>query len=142
MLDRLQHRDHTLRSVSQACKLVSDRVESPEWKEFRLQVVSAVSEAFNNIVLHGYEGREDGVIEVEIRTGPDHIDVELRDWGASFDPNKIPQPDFDSLPESGLGMYIIRAFMSMRYHPGKKGRPNVLVLSKALEGPAPSRGKT
>jgi hypothetical protein len=33
-------------------------------------------------------------------------------------------------------MYIIRAFMTMRYRPGKKGRPNVLVLSKAMEGPS------
>ncbi len=129
MLDRLGHRRDTLRSVSAACKLVSERVKSPEWKEFRLQVVSAVAEAVNNIVRHGYGGDEDGVIEVEIRTSRDHIDVELRDWGASFDPDAIAPPDLDSLPESGLGVYIIRAFMNMQYQPG---RPNVLVLSKAL----------
>jgi serine/threonine-protein kinase RsbW len=129
MLGRLQHRDVALRSVSAACKLVTDRVPSPAWDDFRIQVVSAVGEAFNNIVLHGYAGRDDGIIDFEIRTRPDHITVEMRDWGESFDPSSVPLPDLDSLPESGLGMFIIRAFMSIRYSPGF---PNVLVLSKTL----------
>ena len=99
-------------------------------KEFRTEVVSAVSEAFNNIVLHGYAGRDDGVIEMKIRTGPARISVELRDWGESFDPSAVPLPDLESLPESGLGIYIIRSFTKVEY---RAGRPNVLVLSKALE---------
>jgi serine/threonine-protein kinase RsbW len=130
MLGRLQHRDVALRSVSAACKLVSEHVQSAAWDEFRTHVVSAVSEAFNNIVLHGYAGRDDGIIELEIRTRPDRIAIELRDWGESFDPTAVPTPDFDSLPESGLGFYIIQAFMNIRYRPGN---PNVLVLSKELE---------
>ena len=130
MLGRLQHRGVALRSVSAACKLVATRADDPAGKEFRSKVVSAVSEAFNNIVLHGYAGRDDGVIEMKIRTGPDRISVELRDWGESFDPSAIPLPDLESLPESGLGIYIIRSFTKVEY---RAGRPNVLVLSKALE---------
>jgi hypothetical protein len=34
------------------------------------------------------------------------------------------------LPESGLGMFIIRELMDVEYRPG---RPNVLVLSKKLD---------
>ena len=133
MLGRLQFKDATLRSVSDSCKLVTDRVGSRAWREFHMQVISAVSEAYNNIVLHGYEGREDGVIEVNIRTRRDHISVELRDWGSSFDPTAVPVPDFDRLPESGLGLFIIKAFMKVKYRPGS---PNVLILSKSLEDPA------
>jgi serine/threonine-protein kinase RsbW len=95
-----------------------------------MQVVSAVGEAFNNIVLHGYEGRDDGVIELEIRTRRDRISVELRDYGTSFDPTSVPEPDFESLPESGFGLFIIRAFMNISYRPG---RPNVLTLTKTLQ---------
>ena len=133
----LGHRDAALKSVSASCRLVAGNRRRRAWHEFRIQVLSAVCEAFNNIVLHGYQGRDDGPIEVKIRTRPDHIAVELRDWGASFDPNAVPEPDFESLPESGFGMFIIRAFMNVRYRPGS---PNVLTLSKSLKptvkGPA------
>src|SRR3954454_7115386 len=129
MLGLLEHRDVALRAVSAACKLVARRPYRPELNEFRMHVVSAVGEAFNNIVLHGYAGRNDGVIEMEISTDPDRITVELRDYGQSFDLDAVATPNLDLLPESGLGIFIIRAFMSIRYRPG---RPNVLTLSKSL----------
>ncbi len=115
MLGRVQHRDVVLRAVSAACKLVRDRpdpsTEDAEWNDFRMQVVTAVSEAFNNIVLHAYAGREDGIIEMKIRTRRNYISVELRDFGDSFDPARVPPPDLDRLPESGLGIYIIKELM-------------------------------
>src|SRR5262245_33663113 len=90
MLGRVQHRDIVLRAVAAACKLVRPQPTQPAdpgWTEFRTQVVTAVSEAFNNIVLHSYAGREDGIIEMNIRTSRNHISVELRDFGESFDPD-------------------------------------------------------
>jgi serine/threonine-protein kinase RsbW len=133
MLGRVQHRDIVLRAVAAACKLVRDQpatsADDAEWNEFRMQVVTAVSEAFNNIVLHAYAGREDGIIEMNIRTRPNYISVELRDFGDSFDPSRVPAPDLDRLPESGLGIFIIKELMDLRYRPG---RPNVLVLTKRL----------
>jgi serine/threonine-protein kinase RsbW len=138
MLGRVQHRDIVLRAVAAACKLVREQPgqrSDPGWDEFRMQVVTAVSEAFNNIVLHAYAGREDGIIEMDIRTRSNHIAVELRDFGDSFDPSEVPEPDLDRLPESGLGIFIIKELMDVSYRPG---RPNVLVLSKQLKG-APRR---
>jgi serine/threonine-protein kinase RsbW len=129
MLGRLQHRDVTLRSVSAACKLVTGRPTTPAWNEFQMLVVTAVGEAFNNIVLHGYDGRGDGEIEIEIRATLDRITIAMRDYGSSFDPTSVPTPDFDALPESGWGLFIIRAFMDISYTPGT---PNVLTLSKSL----------
>jgi serine/threonine-protein kinase RsbW len=130
MLGRVQHRDIVLRAVSAACKLVRPHpahTADPEWNDFRMQVVTAVSEAFNNIVLHSYAGREDGIIEMNIRTRRNYISIELRDFGNSFDPSRVPEPDLDRLPESGLGMFIIKELMDVSYRPG---RPNVLTLSK------------
>jgi serine/threonine-protein kinase RsbW len=131
MVGRLQHRDLVLRSVAAACKLVNSRTDNAAWNDFRTQVVTAVGEAFNNVVLHSYEGRDEGIVEIEIQTRPDHICIELRDWGESFDPQSVPQPDFDSLPESGLGIFIIKSLMNIHYTPG---HPNVLTLSKSLGG--------
>ena len=132
MVGRLQHRDLVLRSVAAACKLVNARPNSA-WTDFRTQVVTAVGEAFNNVVLHSYEGQDEGIVEIEIQTRPDHIWIELRDWGASFDPESVPLPDFESLPESGFGIYIIKTLMEIQY---KAGHPNVLTLSKSLNGSA------
>ncbi len=132
MLGRLQHRDLVLRSVAAACKLVNARTDGA-WNDFRTQVVTAVGEAFNNVVLHSYEGRDEGIVEIEIQTRPDHICIELRDWGDSFDPDSVPLPDFESLPESGFGIFIIKTLMDIHYTPGK---PNVLTLSKTLASAA------
>jgi len=141
MLGRVQHRDIVLRAVAAACKLVRpdpDKAGDAAWNDFRTHVVTAVSEAFNNIVLHSYAGRDDGIVEMNIRTGHNQITVELRDFGDSFDPDKIPKPDLDRLPESGLGMYIIKQLMDVSYRPGK---PNVLVLSKRYTPSSSSSGR-
>jgi serine/threonine-protein kinase RsbW len=92
-----------------------------------MQVVSAVGEAYNNVVLHGYAGRKEATIDLRIQIRRGQIRIELRDWGASFDPTTVPAPAFDTLPESGLGLYIMQSFMDMTYRPG---RPNLLTLSK------------
>ena len=150
LLGILEHRDVALRAVSTACKLVTPRPQGRAWNNFQMQVVSAVGEAFNNIVLHGYadrRGREQpsqeqrireqvreqqvreqiGSIDLRIQTRRGHIRIELRDWGSGFDPRRVPPPAFDTLPESGLGLFIMQSFMEMAYRPG---RPNLLTLSK------------
>jgi anti-sigma regulatory factor (Ser/Thr protein kinase) len=54
----------------------------------------------------------------------------IEDYGASFDPLTAQVPDLDALPESGLGIYIMRSLMDeVTYQPG---RPNVLNLSKRI----------
>ncbi|HVV50908.1 MAG TPA: ATP-binding protein [Polyangia bacterium] len=127
LLGILEHRDVALRAVSTACKLVTPRPQGPAWNEFQMQVVSAVGEAFNNIVLHGYANRKEGSIDLRIQTRRGYIRIELRDWGSGFDPTGVPPPAFDTLPESGLGLFIMQSFMEMAY---RLGRPNLLTLSK------------
>jgi serine/threonine-protein kinase RsbW len=121
----LQYRDVATRVVSSACKIVERSTA-----EFREQVESAFGEAFNNAVLHAYRDMSPGLITVEVLPQADRITVRVLDDGRSFDPATIPAPDLQALPESGMGWYIMRAFMDeVRYEPGP---PNVLLLSKAL----------
>ena len=127
----LEHRNVALRAVSMACKLVTPGPQGRAWNNFQMQVVSAVGEAFNNIVLHGYADRpareQPNSIDLRIQTRRGHIRIELRDWGSEFDPTRIPPPAFDTLPESGLGLFIMQSFMEIAY---RSGRPNLLTLSK------------
>ena len=72
-------------------------------------------------------GGREGSIDLRIQTRRGHIRIELRDWGSGFDPTGVPPPAFDTLPESGLGLFIMQSFMEMAY---RHGRPNLLTLSK------------
>ena len=127
----LQHRDLVLRAVSSACKLVTSAPHGRDWNAFQNEVVSAVSEAFNNLALHAYAGRRKGRVDLVIRTAPDAIEIEVRDWGKGFNPGDVPAPDLDELPESGLGLFIIQSFMEISY---RRGRPrdynNELIMSR------------
>jgi serine/threonine-protein kinase RsbW len=95
-------------------------------------VISAVGEAFNNVAIHGYAGRDDGPVDLRIETSRGQIRIELRDWGSSFNPKEVAPPQLETLPESGLGLFIMQSFMDLAYRPGRTGRPNLLTLSKRL----------
>jgi serine/threonine-protein kinase RsbW len=132
---QLEYRDLAVRTVASACKLVEARRVNPVTgasrpdADFDGEVVSAFSEAFNNVALHGYEENE-GELEIEIETLPDRLTIRLKDFGKGFDIAAVPIPDLDSLPESGLGLFIIRACMDdVTYVPGQ---PNVLSMTKYL----------
>ena len=141
----LEHRDVALRAVATACKMVTARPRGAAWDEFRHQVLSAVGEGFNNIVLHGNVGRAprrsgDAEVDLRIKTSPGRIQIELRDWGPGFDPSRVQPPAIEALPESGMGLHIMQSFMDMSY---RAGRPNLLKLNKRLVATArPARTGT
>lgn len=147
----LEFRDVAVRVVGAACKLLGPRGGSfPDAAEreapaeatrahagaelvdpFSMAVLSAFSEAFNNLALHGYRGMPRGTIDVEIRSeGTRHegtLYIRLTDTGRVFDPSQYVEPP-DELPERGMGLYIMRGFLDeLRY---EAGPPNVLTLVK------------
>jgi serine/threonine-protein kinase RsbW len=130
----LRYRDLAVRVVGAACKLVGTPEESTgpirnnEWDN---EVVSAFGEAFNNAAIHSYDGHQPGEVEIEVDVGPTAITIRLIDYGHSFVLDDVPVPDLDSLPESGLGLYIIRSFMDDVTYVA--GSPNVLSMTKHLD---------
>ncbi len=122
-----------LRTVSAACKLVLPSVRTRNSPSFELtdHVVSAVGEAYNNIVLHGYAGREPDSIHMQIESCSEWMRVTIKDLGTSFDPFQVASPDLDALPESGLGIFIMRSFVDEVTY--LAGRPNTLTLLKRLD---------
>ena len=130
----LRYRDLAVRVVGAACKLVGTPDESTgpirntEWDN---EVVSAFGEAFNNAAIHSYDGRNPGEVVIEVETGITAITIRLIDYGNSFALDEVPVPDLEALPESGLGLYIIRSFMDeVKYVPGS---PNVLSMTKYVD---------
>lgn len=131
----LRYRDLAIRAVQAACKLVGSESGLRGRAPFDDEVVSAFGEAFNNAALHAYEKKDGdgtgGELEIEIEASLDGITIELRDHGDGFDYDSVPVPDLDALPESGLGIFIMRSLMDeVVYRMGHGNGPNVLRLRK------------
>src|SRR5262249_40214659 len=97
---------------------------------FLHEVITAFGEAFNNIVIHGYRDRSDGMLDVEAELHDDEMTLRLRDTGQAFDFQALDPPDLDSMPEHGMGVFMIHALMDEVIY--RRGSPNVLSLRKRI----------
>ncbi len=123
---RLVYRDPVGALILQICERL-ERERSDAGMAF--QVVSAFNEAFNNVALHS----ANGAVQVTVDLTEAELCIEMRDDGPPFDYSGIPTPDLDQLPESGLGVYIMRSFMTrVDYTPQTAGTPNILRMVRAL----------
>lgn len=135
---RMECRDVVMRTVTAACKLIAPVThrQGDGVCDLPIHVVSAVSEAYNNIVLHGYAGREPGSIQMTIENWPGCVRVVIKDTGASFDPSQSIPPDLAALPVSGLGIFVMRSMVDELSYVA--GSTNVLTLVKHFSGPGES----
>lgn len=91
-------------------------------------LVTAFGEAFNNIVIHSYRDRSDGVLDVEVLLSQNAVTMRLKDDGLPVDLTKIDPPDLDSLPERGMGVFMMHTLCDEVAY--QRGAPNVLSLTK------------
>jgi serine/threonine-protein kinase RsbW len=120
----------TLAHRSLAIDLVSalvDHVKAND-RAFRNAITTAFGEAFNNVVIHAYRGRTDGMLDVEAELGSDHMTLRLIDDGVKVDLSSVDPPDLDALPEGGLGIFMIHSLVDEVVY--NSGTPNVLSLTK------------
>lgn len=129
----LSYRELATRTVALACKLATSNLGDADPErgiQFSHELVSAVGEAFNNIAIHSYDGLERGQATITISFDLERVLVEVSDTGHSFDLSKVKVPDLGALPESGMGLFIIRSFVDHLDYQG--GTPNVLKMTKYL----------
>jgi serine/threonine-protein kinase RsbW len=120
----LSYRELVIRAAELACKVTLGQGDS----EFCYQLMSAAGEAFNNVAMHAFDPARPGEVEVRIQAAGGAFELELLDQGKSFDLDAVTAPDFTVLPESGMGLYIMRQCVDeVHYRPGP---PNVLLLRK------------
>ncbi len=94
----------------------------------------AVDEACTNIIEHGYGGEGKGKIRCTCDVTSGQIKITLRDWGKSFDPDHVPEPDFDvpleDLQSRGAGLFFMRKMMDEVHFDFHKRKGNILVMIK------------
>ena len=71
-------------------------------------VLVAVGEICNNVIKHAYAGQAGQPIAIAISALPDRLVVEVEDEGAPYDPSGYRPPDLDTVPESGMGLFLVR----------------------------------
>lgn len=102
-----------------------------------LDLQLAVDEICSNSVRHGYGGRG-GLLEVTVERAGQSIKVVVRDWGRAFDPELIPDPEFDIPLEErslgGLGLFIVRRVMDDVRFEFDENRGNSVTMVKQLDG--------
>jgi anti-anti-sigma factor len=131
----LTYREVVMRVVEASCRLVRPRrATDPRPDAFEDEVLTSFGEAFTNVVLHGAnpDGSE---MEIEIEPRSDRITIRLLDQGKPFDISALAPPVLDRLPESGLGVHIMKSWMDeVKYDPGAGSAeaPNVLSMTKRL----------
>lgn len=78
-------------------------------------VKTAVSEAVTNCIIHGYEGREDGVIRIEAEINDREVTISITDKGKGIeDIAQAMEPLYTSRPDlerSGMGFTVMETFM-------------------------------
>lgn len=77
------------------------------------EIKVAVSEAVSNAIIHGYEGRTDGWIELTGTLDKVGLTVSVQDWGIGIkDIAQAREPAYSQDPERmGLGFVFMESFM-------------------------------
>jgi serine/threonine-protein kinase RsbW len=95
----------------------------------------AIDEACTNVIMHAYEGRG-GRLELRIDVVDDRVEVMIRDWGQTFDPNAIPTPDVDApleqRPIGGVGLFLMRQMMDRVDFQFSETGGNTLTMAKRV----------
>ncbi|MGC8660076.1 MAG: ATP-binding protein [Desulfomonilaceae bacterium] len=92
----------------------------------------AFNEAYTNVSKHAYKSNQKGPICIEIFVENNCLEIRLEDYGDSFDPDTISEPDFQNLGEGGLGIWFMRHFMDDWIYQSELDGKNVLRLMKKI----------
>lgn len=127
----------TLDSLAMISAFVTDATTRAGLDEHAAwQVELAVDEAATNIIQHGYDVEDSGVIELSWRIESGELVVALRDYGRRFDPDEVPAPDISSPLEErqagGLGLYLMNRLMDRVQFDFDAAQGNLLTMVKHI----------
>jgi len=100
----------------------------------------AVEEASSNIIEHAYGGEGPQPIDCAFHITDHGLTITFHDYGRSFDPHMVAEPDrFSSLEDrnvGGLGLYFIRQLMDEVRFQFESDAGNTLTMVKYRERPS------
>jgi serine/threonine-protein kinase RsbW len=120
--------------IGGAVRGIASTLSIDEVSSYHLEL--CVVEAITNVIKHAYAFKAGNSVEVNILLLPEQITFQICDRGISLDPAKVRLLRFDpekleTLPESGMGLFIMHALMDEVRYETLSGR-NILTMSKYL----------
>lgn len=97
------------------------------------EVELAVGEACTNAVRHS-PNPDDGESDFTLcfRLTKDQLIIEIKDHNPPFAFDEVPTPDFDSLPEGGYGIHLMKSTMDNVNYSHEDGW-NIITMKKHLQ---------
>ena len=97
-------------------------------------VKTAVSEAVTNAIIHGYDGREDGIVRIEAEIENNEVTIVISDKGKGIeDIKQAMEPLYTSRPDlerSGMGFTVMDTFMDYLSVESEKGVGTKVIVKK------------
>ena len=97
-------------------------------------IKTAVSEAVTNCIVHGYEGAQQGAIEIECLLTDNTLSVQIRDFGKGIENvEQAMKPFFTTVStgeRSGMGFTVMQAFCDSVEVDSRQGQTTVKLTKK------------
>lgn len=118
-------------TVAAFCVSLDPTVEQIE------DIKTAVSEAFTNCVVHGYEGKSGNYVFLEICVDDEKLSIIVTDSGKGIeDIEKALEPFYTTKPEqerSGMGFTLIKMFMDEMRVESTLGKGTTVTMVKKIK---------
>lgn len=111
----------------------------------REQIEMAVHESLINAIWHGNKNDASKRVWVRYQIHEDRLEVRIRDQGAGFNVEAIPDPleEENLLRVSGRGIFLIRSFMDdFRVEKLREGGTEVVMIKRFNSNRKPNQGGT
>jgi serine/threonine-protein kinase RsbW len=126
------------KNVSSVCFIAKTFCEENDVSEDKIKEIElCLAEALNNVIKHSYKGNETNKIDIALNFSDNDFIISLTDYGESrknlskpvleFDPD-----DIESLPEGGMGLFIIEQLMDENVYT-IDGNKNIFKLVKHIK---------
>ena len=126
--------------VGGAVRGIAETLSMDSTTSYQLEL--CVVEAVTNDIKHAYHLQAGHSVEVDVLLYPDRLTFRICDTGERMNPAKVRPFGFDpskveTLPERGMGVYIMNSLMD-EVHYETLGGQNILTLVKYLNKPEKS----
>ncbi|HPP40429.1 MAG TPA: ATP-binding protein [Candidatus Kapabacteria bacterium] len=108
---------------------IKQKYSIPDDRFYNLLI--ALSEAFNNAIIHGNKLNPEKIVELEILCNDTDLKISVKDEGEGFDLSSVadPRESDNLLKENGRGIFLIRSLLDdAKFYPTKNGTTIELIF--------------
>ncbi len=132
--------NHVQKWFEQFCLQYAKQTAWSDHQRYRLNL--ALAEGFTNAVRHAHKGLPcETEIKIDLLLWSDRLEILIWDYGFSFDPNILEEPQPGTLRQGGYGWFLLRRLADcVTYERSPDGRNCLKILKYTLVSPGDDKG--